>query len=61
MFDCIVLTLYRFIIDFELSKFNTNKLQIVITFDRELRLRHFKKESCSKWSNRCGGHSYWGF
>jgi len=34
--------LYKFTIDFEFSKFRTKKLQIVITFDRELGLRHLK-------------------
>jgi len=43
--------MHRFIIDFEMTKFRTKKLQIVITFDRELELRCVKNESCSKWDN----------
>jgi len=31
------------------------KLQMVITFDRKLRLRRSKNESCSKWGNEALG------
>jgi len=47
--DYRVLTLYRFIIDFELSKFRVKKHQMTITFDREFGLRRSKNESCTKW------------
>jgi len=49
--------LYRFIIDFELQKFREKKLQMVITFDRELGLKGSKNESCSKWDNEVCGKS----
>jgi len=31
------------------------RLQMVITFDRELGLKRFKNESCSKWGNEAPG------
>jgi len=42
-------------IDFEFPKFRTKKLQMVITFDRELGLRRSKNESCSKLGNKFVG------
>jgi len=45
-------TLYKFIIDFEFSKFRVKKLQMVKVFGRELRLRHYTNESFSKWGNK---------
>jgi len=33
------------------------KLEMTITFDKELRLRHSKNESCSKWHNELRGQS----
>ena len=43
---------YRFRVS---TKFWMEKLQMVITFDRKLRLRRSKNESCSKWGNEALG------
>jgi len=40
-----------------LQKFREKKLQMVITFDRELGLKGSKNESCSKWDNEVCGKS----
>jgi len=50
-----VLTLYRFIIDLGFRIFIAKKPQTAITFDRELRLRCSKNESCPKWGNEALG------
>jgi len=57
IFDVRVLTLYKFIIYFDLSKFRAKKLQMIITFDRELKLRRSKNETCSKLNNEVRGKS----
>jgi len=36
---------------FELRRINSEKLQTVITFDKEVRWRRVKNESCSKGGN----------
>jgi len=43
--------LYKFTIDLGFQKFRAKKLQMAITFDRELGFRHSKNKSCSKWGN----------
>jgi len=40
-----------------LSKFRAKKLQMIITFDRELKLRRSKNETCSKLNNEVRGKS----
>ena len=43
------------------KNFRTEKLQMVITFDRKLGLRHSKNKSCSKWRNEACGQFQRGF
>jgi len=50
-----VLTFYRFTIDLGFRRFRAKKFQTAITFDRELRLRRSKNESCLKWGNEALG------
>ena len=48
IFDVGVLTSNRILTDLVFPKINVTKLEMVITFDREVRWRRVKNESCSK-------------
>jgi len=56
IFDGGVLILKRRVIDLELAKISMKKLETTITFDREVRWRRVKNESCSKRDNESPGH-----
>jgi len=45
------------VIDLDLPKIIVAKLQTIITFDREVRWRRVKNESCSKRGNKSSYHA----